>query len=260
MTSVSRLLLQHGFGTGVVVSVLSKLPVKYHEDRPAFQHLPSLLDDSLMRLRTSNVFSEGTLINMLLISPAVLFTDIYTVLETHERLKQLFTSQHSTAIISKFPEIITQQWDVVEEKFNYAYFDMGCHQKEIVRSNLFSHTLEHIQDRHLFIFRTGNFVHSSKEPVETRLNPNIKLSSIVDSSLEDFVQLCGVSDPEEFYAFLNIREIERACVELEMFSDEEMEEVFTKKKKKKELEMFSDEEMEKVFTKKKKKKAGKKRY
>ena len=240
LLKTAHILLQHGLGKEVVTNLIGELPYDIYENSRSLSQLPTIVDDSLIQLRSSNILPEKSLKIVLLKNPLILVQSISDVILIHNELKQLFTKEHASYVIKKSPNVLIDSWDETSKKFDYAYFEMAYHQKDIVNSHLFSHSFEHIENRHLFITCSGHFK-QLKEVVEPHLNVNPSLKDVVDSPLPKFVKMCGVKDVNEFYAFENIREVERENeVEDEYDSDSSEDEdgqivkkrLRTKKKKK----------------------------
>ncbi|XP_005094894.1 uncharacterized protein LOC101854783 [Aplysia californica] len=212
--SAVRLLKQHGLGQSVSLKLLENLPALYWEDRSAVRNLPVLLNASITQLRTLGIFSEKRMVKLLKKDPALLLllsgSSSASILEKFAKLKGLFTVSDVRSIVEKCPNVLTDDWADTREKFDYAFFTMGYHQDHIARSRLFSHPLEHIQDRHLFLSRAGFFL-TVKKKVDPKLNPNPCLREVVDAHDEDFVSLCtgGKVGLEHYAVFPVMRQVER---------------------------------------------------
>lgn len=82
---------------------------------------------------------------------------------------------------------------------------MKISQDEMVKTKTFDKSLDHIRSRHLFLSRSGFYDKPNKKGITKIENP--KLSSIMDTSLGDFLKLCtnntfAVSDYEAFCEYL----------------------------------------------------------
>lgn len=99
-------------------------------------------------------------------------------------------------------------WDETRKKFVYVYFVMGYKQPAMLKSSLFQHSYPYIVDRHQFLLRAG-FFRSVREKDDPKLNPNPPLSDVLDTPNGVFAKMFGCFLPEEYTAYLNMRDVER---------------------------------------------------
>lgn len=211
VTSLTGLLLSHGLTQDTIISILENLPIE--DSGITLKNIHKLILNSLAYLRSVG-FTDKDIRFFITSEPRVLFLNSKTCNKILAKLKGLFTSADALFVIKSSPNVLSDSWKETNEKFDYAYFTMGYKQQEIIKSSLFQHSLEHIQDRHVFLVRAGLF-YPVKEKDDPKTNPNPPLSLVVDTPDSAFVRKFGVTGLQEYKAYLNIREGEREELEEE---------------------------------------------
>ncbi|XP_034295405.1 transcription termination factor 4, mitochondrial isoform X1 [Pantherophis guttatus] len=162
---------------------------------------------------------------------AVHFPSIFTV--PHKRIKSLenllkekclFTMAQVSKILRTTPQLLLEELNDVEYKFQFAYFRMGIKHGEIVQSGFFQASLAEINKRINFLERLGRYQTPDKKGQTQIINP--KLKSIIRASEQDFVTEIACSSIEEYEVFKKLladEEEQRRQQEeaMEEFSDSE---------------------------------------
>uniref|UniRef100_A0A336LZM4 CSON008622 protein n=1 Tax=Culicoides sonorensis TaxID=179676 RepID=A0A336LZM4_CULSO len=122
------------------------------------------------------------------------------------------TPKNVWRIMMSSPEVAIEPEPIIEAKFKYLMEEMLLEVPEIVDSDVFSHTLEHIKMRHIFLDRLGMYKYRNpKKDIRHEKRTNPKLSQIVDTSDKRFAcKICYVTLEEyEIFKVLIKREWQR---------------------------------------------------
>lgn len=121
-----------------------------------------------------------------------------------ENLLKYFKKNHIRSLIMTCPQVLFENWESNIEKIDYILFEMNYDQKQIVQSELFRHSLNHIKSRHLLLIRSGIW----QKPVKLR-NTGIFLSlkKILCTDNQEFSLLIGINS-QEVEVFEKIIQIE----------------------------------------------------
>ncbi|XP_060098081.1 transcription termination factor 4, mitochondrial [Heteronotia binoei] len=189
---VSELLLL-GLSTDSILKILQKntellrMPSKHLKDRADF-------------LRKLN-FKEGSLNHIVINCPSI-FTLPQRRIEAIKNLlkeKCLFTVQQVSKILQTCPNVLLEDLDDLEYKFQFAYFRMGVKHREIVNSGYFQSSLAEIKNRSIFLERLGLYQTPDKKGQTQVMNP--KLKTLIRASEIDFVTKIASSTIEEYEIF-----------------------------------------------------------
>uniref|UniRef100_A0A0B6ZNJ7 Uncharacterized protein n=2 Tax=Arion vulgaris TaxID=1028688 RepID=A0A0B6ZNJ7_9EUPU len=213
LSQLTESLLLHGLKHEVVIDILNHIPFN---DNISFANVQLLIEESLQHLRIMG-FTERDVTTFLTSDSRILLTNSATRTLVFANLKGLFTTEDALHVLKKCPNVLSDPWRETNEKFDYAYFTMGYKQRNILKTQLFQHSLHHTQDRHIFLVRAGLFVYV-KEKDDPKLNPNPALHDVIDTTNKYFATYLGNISLEEYNTYLKMREIERE--EEEEFSDE----------------------------------------
>ncbi|XP_044288809.1 transcription termination factor 4, mitochondrial [Varanus komodoensis] len=144
----------------------------------------------------------------------------FTVVEHLLREKCLFTVQQVSKLLQTCPNILLEELNDVEYKFQFAYFRMGVKHKEIVKAGYFQAPLVEIKNRFIFLERLGLYQTPDKKGQTQVVNP--KLKGIIRASESDFVATIACSSVEEYTIFKKLlaREEERRQKEEEVMKSE----------------------------------------
>lgn len=111
------------------------------------------------------------------------------------------TPKNAWRLFMSSPEICFQPLPDIKAKFDYLLDKMRVPVPEVVDSDVFIHSLEHIKTRHIFMDRLGLYKLRSKKADEDEVNQNPRLNKIMDSSDKTFARkLCHVT-LEEYEVF-----------------------------------------------------------
>nr|XP_056706394.1 transcription termination factor 4, mitochondrial [Euleptes europaea] len=189
---VSELLLL-GLSTDSILNALQK-------STELLRMSPKRLKDRADLLRKFN-FKEGSLNHMVIHCPSI-FTLPQNRIEAVKDLlmeKCLFTVQQVSKIIQTCPNVLLEDLDDLEYKFQFAYFRMGIRHREIVNSGFFQTSLAEIKNRHIFLERLGLYQTPDKKGQTQIVNP--KLKTLIRASETDFVTKIACSSIEEYEIF-----------------------------------------------------------
>ncbi|KAM6442710.1 transcription termination factor 4, mitochondrial [Liasis olivaceus] len=192
LTTVSELVLL-GLSTNTILKTLEKKPELL---RMSPKHLKERAD----LLRRLGLDAES------LNHVAVHFPSIFTL--PHKRIKALehllkekclFTMAQISKILRTCPQLLLEELNDVEYKFQFAYFRMGIKHAEIVQSGFFQAPLAEINKRISFLERLGRYQTPDKKGQTQIVNP--KLKRIIRASEQDFVTEIACSSIEEYEIF-----------------------------------------------------------
>ena len=114
-------------------------------------------------------------------------------------LQELFKSDDVLELTIKSPQIIFEDFETIQEKFDYVFHTMGISQRQMVFSNMFNYSLRHIQTRHAFLERAGFFKKIKKDKGEINTNP--LLQDIVGLSDKTFARKFGDMTELDYQTF-----------------------------------------------------------
>ncbi|XP_048361119.1 transcription termination factor 4, mitochondrial isoform X2 [Sphaerodactylus townsendi] len=189
---VSELLLL-GLSTDAILKALQKSP-------ELLRMSPNHLKDRADLLRKLS-FKEGSLNHMAIHCPSI-FTLPQSRIEAVKNLlteKCLFSTQQLSKILRTCPNVLLEDLDHLEYKFQFVYFRMGIKHREIVNSAFFQKSLAEIKNRHIFLERLGLYQTPDKKGQTQIVNP--KLKSLIRASETDFVTKIACSSVEEYEIF-----------------------------------------------------------
>lgn len=115
--------------------------------------------------------------------------------------KDFLTRKYLERALVRSPDLLTCNLDLFRYKYSYVFAFMGIEQAEMCSSYVFSHSIEHIRERHIFLLRSGLYDKPNKKG-ETKVE-NPKLSFIVDTHLKEFLKLCtkNMFSTDDYSAF-----------------------------------------------------------
>ncbi|XP_054839291.1 transcription termination factor 4, mitochondrial [Eublepharis macularius] len=189
---VSELLLL-GLSTDSILKVLQK-------STELLKMSPKRLKDRADLLRKLN-FKEGGLEHVAIHCPSI-FTLPQSRIEALKDLlnkKCLFTVEQVSKILQTCPNVLLEEVDDLEYKFQFAYFRMGIKQREIVNAGFFQTSLDEIKNRCIFLERLGRYQTPDKKGQTQIVNP--KLKTLIRASETDFVTKIACSSIEEYEVF-----------------------------------------------------------
>lgn len=207
------LLVQEGFSSNKFTFILSnnpKLLIKSEE---------KLLDN--LNCWRAFQFGEKNTITLLENYPELF--EVNHSIELTKRLETLkvFVGNYKNVfkLLMTCPSIVQDKLSILEEKIKYLQNTMRVEVSEITKSCTFSHELEKIKMRHVFLERLGMYQAKSKkaDPLEPSKNP--KLYQIMDTSDKRFAtKVCYVT-LEEYETFMDLYKKEISSMEDDDLSD-----------------------------------------
>uniref|UniRef100_A0AC34QPC5 Mitochondrial transcription termination factor n=1 Tax=Panagrolaimus sp. JU765 TaxID=591449 RepID=A0AC34QPC5_9BILA len=140
--------------------------------------------------------------------PAILFAgNSHQMIQTANNLCEFFPRNHLKKVLTLNPQILLMNFDELEEKYEYIYYQMRIEPEELtLSSNWPNLSLLEIMDRHTFLSKTGQYsLPDPKRPQLKLENPSISL--ILDSDDDIFArQVAKVSSEEwKIYKELSIK-------------------------------------------------------
>ncbi|XP_039343450.1 transcription termination factor 4, mitochondrial isoform X3 [Mauremys reevesii] len=189
---VSELLLL-GLDANSTLKVLQKSPEVLRMTAQQLRHRA----DYLRRLD----LGEGNLQRVVSHCPSI-FTLSWKKIDAVVRVfkeKCIFTVDQVTEILHRCPNVLLEEPNDLEYKFQYVYFRMGVKHKAVVKSGLFQTPIAEVKNRHIFLERLGLYQTPDKKGQTQIVNP--KLKEIVQVSEGDFLAKIAHSSLEEFEVF-----------------------------------------------------------
>ncbi|XP_062902282.1 transcription termination factor 4, mitochondrial [Mobula hypostoma] len=187
------LLYSLGLRPGGILKVLEKCPelgrIKDHQ-------LQSRIDN----LRKHGL-DEERLQWVLVHHPQILNRSAKQVNNTVRFFKEkcIFTVQQITEILQTSPNVLFENFEELEYKFQFAYFRMGLKQAAIVKSGIFQTSLEELKQRLIFLERLGHYQTPDKKGQTLIINPKPK--DIFTTTEDYFLAKVAMSSWEEFDTF-----------------------------------------------------------
>ncbi|XP_071957832.1 transcription termination factor 4, mitochondrial-like [Antedon mediterranea] len=176
-----------GLGGNRVLLVLNNrniwtIDVARLSDRSSFLRRVGILEGNLQRLVTKCP-------QVLTLKKGKLSTVLNLLKDSH------FTREQITTIINDSPRIFETNLKETEYLFQYVYFRMGLTDlKQMVQAKLFTYSVEHVRQRHLFLLRLGLYETPNIRSKTSSVNP--KLHIVIDTSPSRFCKMFKVTSDE----------------------------------------------------------------
>lgn len=154
---------------------------------------------SFTSILRSTGMQEKDILSLISEEPSVLLINSSIILPRVDALRAIFKSTDVHELLRKSPNIMTEDWNDIREKFDYVFSSMGITQRQMMYSHMFSYPLEHIRTRHLFLVRSGNYAMPNKKKKE--LVKNARLQDIIDTSDADFARRFGNMTLKDYKTF-----------------------------------------------------------
>lgn len=191
MEPVVKVLQDHGFKGPHICDILISFGSITKED-------PSELSALLMFLR--KIYrTDRKFIKAITSSPGILSVIPDKINARLKTLQELFKSDDVLELTIKSPQIIFEDFETIQDKFDYVFHTMGISQRQMVFSNMFNYSLRHIQTRHAFLERAGFFKKIKKDKGEINTNP--LLQDIVGLSDKTFARKFGDMTEQDYQTF-----------------------------------------------------------
>ncbi|KAF2367774.1 hypothetical protein FHG87_001473 [Trinorchestia longiramus] len=203
--SVLQKLLNVFLNHGIKPKALIRVVHYYGNDIKSLT--PTQLDCILMKL-ASLPYLEISIIDFLDVCPQLILLDA----EMEEKIKSLrsiFPKKELMHLLRNAPNVLTDPWQITEEKLSYIYKEMGLDQPHISYNKTMSYSIQHIRDRHEAMVRTG--VYKKPNLRHDRLSHlmNEKVELIMESSDEQFSKRILKIPREDYDSFLELLHRER---------------------------------------------------
>ena len=121
-------------------------------------------------------------------------------------LQMLFKTIDVIRLVLRSPNVLTDSWKDIEDKYFYVGEQMGIGTKEMMKSSVFQHSLTHIRNRHLFLERAGLYEKPDKHGATLNVNPSLR--HIVDTADNVFAMIHAKMDTEDYHIFAKMMEVE----------------------------------------------------
>lgn len=129
------------------------------------------------------------------------------------------TSKNVWRLLMSSPDVAFAPELQIKAKFDYLLNVMKVPVPQIIDSDVFVHSLEHLKMRHIFMDRLGLYKKKSKKADEDEKDTNTRLSRIMDSSDKRFAtKVCHVT-LQEYEVFQEL--IKREWAREEVTEDDE---------------------------------------
>lgn len=191
LQSTTEFLREYGFSPKQVASIFKRFPDILDVD---FTVISDLLE-SLRKLG----FYDVQLLKLVSYNPDIISLRTEEIVSRVNELRTLFKSRDILHLIAKSPFVLTEDIGQIHSKFNYVFNEMGITQRQMMYSNIFSHSLGHIRTRHQFLTRAGLYKNVAKDKGEINKNP--LLQDILDSNDAKFARKYGNMSKLEFHTF-----------------------------------------------------------
>ncbi|XP_056010083.1 transcription termination factor 4, mitochondrial-like isoform X2 [Ostrea edulis] len=160
---VINVLQEHGFEGRSIFDIFMSYSRITDED-------PSNLFDSLMFMR--KLYKTDRRFNNALTACPEMLTLTKTEINGRIRaLQDLFKSDDVLDLTVRSPHIFFEDFETVQEKFDYVFHTMGISQRQMMYSDMFNYPLLHMQTRHTFLERAGFYKKIKKDKGEINTNP-----------------------------------------------------------------------------------------
>lgn len=203
--TLTKQLREYGFSPKQLVHILSKFPdildmnfETFLKNLEIFRNI-GLSDDVLMALVVSD--------------PTILLLEQEYVIHRVDDLKKMFLSKSVLQLIVKSPLVLTEDINMIHSKYEYVSNRMGATPGQVIRSYLFSHSLDYIKCRHQFLTRAGLYKKITKDTGEIGKNPSLR--EMLDTSDEIFAKKHGKMTVAEYQTFVKIFQKEMSAEEVD---------------------------------------------
>lgn len=173
-------------------------------NRPAAQIVHSL------ECWRSTQFGDQKVLNLLEQYPELFdVRDEHTITGRMAYLKPFaLTGKNIWRLLMNSPNLISDREPVIDAKIAYLRTQMRADVSDIVKSTVFSHSLDSIRCRHVFLDRLGLYKPRSPKADPSEPNKNPRMHQIYDASDDVFAKkTCGVS-ADEYEVFQKLFAIE----------------------------------------------------
>ncbi|KAK3092093.1 hypothetical protein FSP39_025122, partial [Pinctada imbricata] len=205
LDEVLNLLSEFGFSWKMIQNILQGYSSIVRKDR-------TKLKDTIEYLQ--NAFrNEQKLNGTIIANPGILSADSDYIAARLEMLGEWFKHSDVLNLLYKCPSVLFDDVTELQEKYEYVHHVMGISQRQILYSNLFEHSLLHIQARHMFLVRAGFFKKIKKD--KGQIDSNARLQDIIDSSDRKFASKFGGMSEQDYICFVEYFQREKEISNLD---------------------------------------------
>lgn len=148
-------------------------------------------------------FDDKKLRQLIISQPSCLLLDDKQILSRIPKLLAYVGNKHNRLLelISYSPNILFDNWNHLETKFDYILLDMELGPTQFVNTSVMSSTLFDIKCRHNFLVKLGMYKKRDPKSNRSQMNSNPSLKKIIETNDKQFaIKVAGVT-AEEFYVF-----------------------------------------------------------
>lgn len=211
---------RQGFQTSIIVSMITKHPALLTKS-------PAKIIENLEIWRGTQ-FGDKKLFELLERNPELLeFSDENHLRQKLANLKRYaMTTKNVWLLFMNSPNILIDSQKRIDSKIDYFKNIMKVDVVDVVKSTAFSHTLDSIKTRHIFLERLGLYKMKSPRAGPNEPNRNPRMHRIMDPMDKEFATKVAMVKYEEFEVFqaLYKRELEKQIEDEEKEEEEEEEE------------------------------------
>ena len=137
---------------------------------------------------------------MTLTNPSLIATPLLTIKHNFANILEYFVKSDAISIITKCPNVLSDDWKVSDFKLQYAFHEMGLNSKAIANSKFFSHSVVDILTRHKLLKRLGRYTKPNLK-LPDQMGDNPKQKDIFQLNLFNFLKHVASISREEYEVF-----------------------------------------------------------
>lgn len=148
-------------------------------------------------------FDDKKLKQLIVLQPSCLLLDEKQILSRIPKLLAYVGKKPNRVLelISFSPNVLFDNWNQLESKFDYLLLDMELGPTQFVTTSALSSTLFDIKCRHSFLVKLGMFKNRDPKANSNQILDNPTLKKIIDTTDKQFaIKVAGVT-AEEFFVF-----------------------------------------------------------
>ena len=138
--------------------------------------------------------------------PDLLQYDLTYLRERFDVLHCYFTKREISKLVRTHKKLFSEKWSDLDYKINYLKTMLFASTRDIVESGALAHSIDHIRQRYLFVYRAGLFKRVRREEhYFPQRELNISLLDIFHASLSTFLKRTtnNLLRPDDYQAFVD---------------------------------------------------------
>ena len=154
-------------------------------------------------------FHDGALQKLICRDPSLLTVTSESIVNKFNQLCQTFQRKEIIKLATENPNVLYEDFAVIERKMMYVHEEMGIDFKDMTRCDILTHDYLHIKTRHQFVARAGIF---QKQDIKDKkkVTTNHSLTQIVSYDNKRFAKKVANMSLEEVETFQKMFIIEEA--------------------------------------------------